>query len=106
MNRLRKHLCVFVMLFSLVLSGYAQGTKKISGTVTDEKGEVIIGANITLAGNKSIGTITDIEGHFLLSVPVKGSLEVTYIGYNKKLVALDHKTIYSITLLDQSRHLL
>lgn len=51
------------------------------GQVVDEQGEPLIGAIVTVPGTK-IGTNTDIDGYFKLSVPdhVK-NLKITYVGY-------------------------
>jgi len=56
--------------------------KQVSGTVTDESGEPIIGASVEAKGQATIGTATDAFGKFSLSVPVSVStLIVRYIGY-------------------------
>lgn len=75
-----------LILFLMVLTPmYAQTSRNISGQVVDELGEAIIGANVTVVGNKSLGTITDIDGNFTLTVTEGAILEVSYIGYvNKK----------------------
>ncbi len=53
----------------------------VRGKVVDSNGEPIIGANVTVKGQSSIGTITDIDGHFVLEVPSDAVLQITYIGY-------------------------
>lgn len=58
-----------------------QDYKQITGTVTDEKGEPIIGANVVEKGTTN-GTITDMDGNFVLSVQSDAILTLTYIGYN------------------------
>lgn len=45
-----------------------QQLQVINGVVVDASGEAIIGANVIVEGT-SIGTITDFDGHFSLSVP-------------------------------------
>lgn len=45
-----------------------QKGRTINGVVTDEKGETIIGANVSVKGT-TIGTITDIDGKFTLDIP-------------------------------------
>lgn len=52
----------------------------IKGTVTDIKGEAIIGANIIEDGTSN-GTITDIDGQFSLQVDKGAKLIISYIGY-------------------------
>lgn len=58
----------------------------ITGTVTDaENGDPIIGASIIIKGQKE-GVISDLDGHFSISVSDKSQLEISYIGYRKQLV--------------------
>ena len=62
---------------------YNPNIKHISGRITDYNGEPLIGANILIKENSSIGTITDIEGKFYLPVPTGGkTVVVSYTGYN------------------------
>ncbi|MDR2765669.1 MAG: TonB-dependent receptor plug domain-containing protein, partial [Tannerella sp.] len=58
-----------------------QQGKRITGTVTDEKGEPIIGANIIEKGVTGNGTVTDVDGKFSLTVPENATLQVSFIGY-------------------------
>jgi len=78
-------LACMLMLIASVAS-FAQSVK-VTGTVTDEKGEPIIGASIFVKGT-STGTITDVEGNFTVNAPAKGKLVVSYIGYVKQEVAI------------------
>jgi len=58
--------------------------KKISGTITDVKGEPIIGANIIVKGT-TLGIISDIDGNFSISVPNQQSkLLISFIGYQSR----------------------
>jgi len=67
------------MFFCVVGMTVAQRT--ITGTVTDVGGESLIGANV-LAKGSTLGTITDIDGNFSLSVPEGAStLIISYTGY-------------------------
>lgn len=50
-----------------------QQNKKIAGTVVDQNGEAVIGANVIQKGTTN-GTITDIDGKFTLEVPAKAVL--------------------------------
>jgi TonB-linked SusC/RagA family outer membrane protein len=57
-----------------------QQKRQISGKVTDENGEPVIGASIMEKGTTN-GTVTDIDGNFTLQVPENTVLQVSYIGY-------------------------
>ena len=57
----------------------------ISGSVTDENGEPIIGATIT--SEKTLkGTITDLDGKFSLEIPENTNLAISYVGYRNQIV--------------------
>lgn len=59
----------------------AQQTQQASGTVVDAQGEPIIGASVVEKGNTKNGVITDLDGHFALSVPKGATLVISSIGY-------------------------
>ena len=57
-----------LLTLCLLGTGLMLAQKNVSGVVVDEKGEPIIGASIQVEGT-SVGTITDYDGEFALSVP-------------------------------------
>lgn len=79
-------------------------TKVISGTVVDETGLPVIGANIIIKGTTT-GTITGLDGEFTLEVPEKSLLTISYIGYIPKELKVDSNTTYSINLKEDSKAL-
>ncbi|MDR1781362.1 MAG: carboxypeptidase-like regulatory domain-containing protein [Tannerella sp.] len=64
-----------------------QSGKRITGLVTDIKGEPIIGANILEKGTAN-GTVTDIDGKFELTVSGTATVQISYIGYISQEVNL------------------
>lgn len=97
--------CMLMMFLMVLTPMRAQTSRNITGQVVDELGEAIIGANVTVVGNKAVGTITDIDGNFSLSVPGGSTIEISYIGYINKKVTLDNKTSYKITLKEDAAQL-
>lgn len=85
-------------------SSAQQTTKKRSGKIVDPKGEPIIGANVMVKGT-SIGTITDIDGHFSINAADKDQLKVSYIGYMTKIMTVGNSATINITLEEDSRSL-
>ena len=81
-------------------NGQQQSTqkKKVKGTVTDENGEPIIGANILEEGSAGNGTITDVDGNFELTVADNATLKVTYIGYRTQEISVRDKNTLAIAL--------
>lgn len=78
--------------------------KKISGTVIDESGIPVIGANIVIKGTTT-GTITGLDGDFNLEVPEKSQLSISYIGYISKEVQIGSDNILQIKLIEDSKAL-
>lgn len=93
-------LTAFLFLSNLM---FAQ-QKNISGTVTDSKGEPIIGASILAKGSTS-GTITDLDGKFTLGVPSSTKvLVVSYVGMKTQEVSLSGSTV-KVVLEDDAKTL-
>ena len=74
----------------------------VSGTVTDENGEPVIGATITEVGTTRV-TATDINGRFNLRASGKGKIEIAYIGY--KTVTVNPGTNLNIRLAEDKASL-
>lgn len=74
-----KHLFLLLTLLSFSLTALAQ--QKVTGKVKDSSGEPVIGASVVVKGNNTMGTITDFDGNFMLDVPAKSVLVISYIGY-------------------------
>jgi len=74
----------FVMLcLVLMLPVFAQSQLQCTGTVTDEKGEPMIGVSVVEKGTKN-GAVTDLDGKFALSAKNGATLQFTYVGYNSQ----------------------
>jgi len=79
-------------------------TKKITGLVTDEKGDPIIGATIKANGSR-IGTISDVNGKFSLEVAEQVILTISYIGYVSIEVKVASKNNVLVVLKEDSKAL-
>ena len=69
-----------------------QQQEKVTGIVTDVKGEPVIGANVSVVG-KSIGTITDIDGKFAIQASQGNTLQISFIGYKAQTTKVTGKHI-------------
>jgi hypothetical protein len=65
----------------------------VSGYVTDESGEPIIGATVMIQGT-TIGVVTDMEGKYSLAIPAGGGdLEISFIGFERQTLPINDSNI-------------
>lgn len=95
------------LLMAFVVSGalaFAQ-TKTVTGTVVDNYGEPVLGANVIVAGTTN-GAVTDFDGNFSLTdVPENATLKVSFIGYISQEVALAGQSKVKVVLMEDSQQL-
>lgn len=89
------YLLAFFLLFSLFRVA-AQNVELI-GNVKDVHGETLIGVNVVQKGTSN-GTVTDLDGNFIIRVPAGATLVFSYIGYEKQEKIWDGKSRMNITL--------
>jgi TonB-linked SusC/RagA family outer membrane protein len=76
----------------------------IKGTVVDTNGEALIGASVVVKGNTSVGTITDFDGNFSLSVPSESTtIVVSYVGMDTRELKVGKQRNFKITLSDNTQ---
>ncbi|MDR0507501.1 MAG: SusC/RagA family TonB-linked outer membrane protein [Dysgonamonadaceae bacterium] len=84
-------LCILIGTFP----AFAQ--QKVSGTVTDARGDALAGVSIVEKGATS-GTITDADGKFTVTVSQGAVLHVSYIGYVAQEITVGNQTQLQITM--------
>lgn len=80
-----KALAMSILMVLISTVTFAQ-TEAVSGTVTDNSGEPIIGATVLVVGQSGNGTVTDLDGNFTLQVNPSATLSISYIGYKSQEV--------------------
>lgn len=97
---------LFVLSASMMISvsAMAQG-RVVTGTVVDNLGEPVIGANVVVKGTTE-GTMTDVDGNFSLKgVPEKAVLHISFIGYADQDVQTAGKSKFAVTLREDTQNL-
>lgn len=79
---------------------------KVSGTVTDDQGEPIIGASVMLMGT-TIGVITDVDGYFQLDkLPVQGgNLRISFVGMKPQEIAFKNNAKLKVIMANDNEML-
>ena len=101
MDRKRKwFVCLCLMLASMA---WAQnGTITITGQVTDQMKEPLIGVSVFIEGQSTGGTITDFDGNFTVKAASDATLKFSYVGYQEQLVKVSGKTVINVTMSENS----
>ncbi|OQP59246.1 hypothetical protein A3860_37980 [Niastella vici] len=70
----------------------------VSGRVTDEQGEPLVGANVNIKGTNT-GVTTDNQGRFTLnSVDPNAMLEISFVGHETQLLSVKGKSVFIVAL--------
>jgi TonB-linked SusC/RagA family outer membrane protein len=79
---------------------------KVNGTVTDVEGIPLIGVSVVVSKVSSIGTITDNNGGYSLTLPDENAeIQFSYIGFETQKVKAGNRTVINITLEEDLRML-
>lgn len=81
-----------------------QSTVTIKGSVKDVNGEGLIGASVAVKGSAT-GTITDIDGNFMLDVPSNSTVVVSYIGYLSQELSVKGRKTINVVLKEDTQTL-
>ncbi|HBG58285.1 MAG TPA: SusC/RagA family protein, partial [Porphyromonadaceae bacterium] len=90
--------------YIVIVPGQQVSGRKINGSITDELGDPIIGANIIEKGTSN-GTVTDYDGNFSLNVEENATLLVSYIGYLSQEINTARKSTFNIILAEDLKTL-
>ena len=81
-----KTLLMSICLLLVSAVSFAQ-VEEASGNVTDNSGEPVIGATVTVVGGQgNAGTVTDIDGNFKVQVQSGSKLSISFMGYKTQVV--------------------
>lgn len=76
----------------------------VKGTVTDQHGEPIPGVTVSVPGT-TIGTATDLDGKYALTVPDGVSIKFSFISYESQTIEVKNQSTIDIILLDDTQAL-
>lgn len=99
------HLRIVLALAGILCAALpASAQRTISGNVKDTDGYEVIGAGVFQEGTNN-GTVTDLDGNFVLTVPDGAEITVSSIGYKTVTFTVDSRTEYTIVIESDSEAL-
>ncbi|TDN97123.1 SusC/RagA family TonB-linked outer membrane protein [Sunxiuqinia elliptica] len=82
----------------------AQQTKRVTGKITDSKGESLIGVNVVIKGTLN-GTITDVDGNFEVNVVPGQTLVISFIGFKKQEILINDQSQLTVIMEEDQTQL-
>lgn len=100
-----RFLIIAVLQICCTIGALAQNIT-VTGVVTDAgTGEPLIGAAVVQTDKTTVGTATDADGRYSISVPEKATLKFSYIGYESTTVKVDGRPTIDVTMKDAMQDL-
>ena len=100
---------LFIALLFVQVLAFAQGSRSLKGTVKDANGDPVIGAAVMIDGVTGTGSVTDMNGNWQFSYTPQGGkkaqLRVSCLGYAEQTLEIGDRTVFNITLEEDSEEL-
>lgn len=96
-----KSLIVLIMCMSAFVVSAQNLT--VRGTVTDKNNEPVIGATVVVENDPTRGTITDIDGNYVLpNVPADAKLVFSYVGMKRQVIPVNGRTTINVIMEEEA----
>ena len=93
---------LILFLFSFQPSFAQNSSIIVTGTITSADGETIIGGSVIEVGT-NLGTTTDVDGRYSLSVAPDATLNFSYIGYKTQEVLVQGRTVIDLVMQEDTK---
>lgn len=96
-----------MVVFLLSVTGWcvsAQSPTAVTGTVTDDSGEPLIGVSVKLKDGDA-ATVTNLDGQYKITVPSNGTIVYSYVGYENAEKAVAGQTVIDVVLHENVQQL-
>ena len=98
--------CLFLsgMVLFMGANSFAQNVT-VKGKVSDSNGEPIIGVTVMLNGNNTVGSLTDANGNYSITVPANSTLSFSCVGFATQEEQLNGRTTINVVLQEDTEFL-
>ena len=96
---------VLILLFQLVVLTLSSQNKQlvnISGKITDQQGNPLVGVSIVNGAKTNSGTISDVEGNYRISIDKGGLLHFSYIGFEDQSIRANESGTLDVVLYEST----
>lgn len=92
-------ICIILLSVSIL---YSQNNVTVQGNVYDKQDDPLIGVAVRVVG-ASVGALTDIDGKFTIECPPQAQLQISYVGYETQVIALNGRTQLHVVLSEDTK---
>ena len=100
-NDMKRYLFTLILI---CLSTALWAQIDVHGTVTDDKGESVIGASVVIQGTTE-GTVTDFDGNFQLNAAQGAKLVISYVGYKSQTITVSDANPIRVSMTEDNEML-
>ena len=102
---MKRYIATLLFVLTTAMAALAQNEITITGRVTDQSGEAVIGGSVIVKDAKGLGTITDYDGNYKIKVEQYRTLVFSYIGYKtQEVLVKGDKTTINVQLQEDIRN--
>lgn len=101
-KRLARFVAMILLCLAFPVAAQAQTLVNVSGVVTDENNEPLIGATVMVKGSTT-GTSTDMDGKYSIKAPDNATLLFSYVGYTPINEKLNGRTTLNVSMAPDSQ---
>jgi TonB-linked SusC/RagA family outer membrane protein len=98
------HRAIPLILFLFLSCSFVSAQTKVSGTISDENGLTLPGANVMIVGSTKSVT-SDINGKYEISAPSDGTLSFSFVGFNTVKIPVKGKSKIDVKLTSSAENL-
>src|SRR5690606_33647435 len=73
---------------------------EIRGSVTDSTGRALSGVSITVQGRSSVGTATDNNGRYILTVPTAATVVFSMVGFESQEFTVNREQVINVKMVE------
>ena len=102
---MRKLVVLVTYVLLMVTQSYAQTNRTVTGKVTDDSGNPLVGVTVSAAGTAN-NAITDAKGMYSIQLPAKAaSLKFSYVGFGDVELAIGNRKSVDVNMVSESKAL-
>ena len=94
---------MLILVGMILAGGLSAQTVKVTGTVFDESGDPLIGVSVHTLSDENKGTISDLNGKFVMEADRKDELVFSYLGFTEQVIAVEKMKADASIIMKEDR---